>query len=126
MVKTELVEEAKKGGREFLSKLDKKGLEIRAAFWHLDFDTEEWTLVLASPLVDRSGEREMYLRMHPIWLASQDVDWTKLSAVRTDDKLVKLLDSVAHTGPGIHGKTHDRWVINGEFVGEAYIYRMNL
>lgn len=126
MVKTELVEAARIAGRDFLLRLDAARLNVVAAFWHFDFDREDWFYVIASPMVNELGATEFYTSLHPIWQEHRDLDWTKLHALRTSDKLVQILNSVGHTGPGIHGIVHERWVVKGTFVGEAYIYRMNL
>ena len=47
-------------GKELLKALDKKGVNVRTAFWRYIPEASEWRLVLAMPLVDREGPRAGY------------------------------------------------------------------
>ena len=127
MVKATLVEEAKAAGRSFLERVDKSGLDVKAALWTYREEGEYWRLVLASPLVDKAGSRDMYRKLHPIWLEQKDeLDWSLITVVGTNEPLIKLIASEVNTGDGIGGFWFSARVIESTYVDDCYIYRMNL
>ena len=126
MVKTPLVEEFKTAGRELLQKLDLSGLDVRGAFWLYRDESEDWRLVIATPLADRVGSREVYLKMYPLWHEDQKLDWSQITVLGIKDPLVRLIGNVVNTGPGIGGMVFGRNIIDGTYIEDAYIYRMNL
>jgi hypothetical protein len=126
MVKTPLVEEFKAAGREFLQKLDLTDLDVRAAFWLYRDEPDDWRLIIATPLADRIGSREVYRKLYPLWHEDQKLDWSQITVLGIDDPLVRMIGSVLKTGPGIGGTVFSRNVINGTYIEDAYIYRMNL
>ena len=126
MVKATLVEEDKTAGRKFLQRADEEALDIRAALWVYREEGEYWWLVLASPIVDQFGKQEMYSRIYQIWSKERDLDWSRITVVRTDDKLIRRISEQVHTGDEIKGFWFQGGYLTDLYVDECYIYRMNL
>src|SRR5690349_20516225 len=53
-------------GERLLRALDAEGLQVTSALWLYSSEWGEWRLVLASPLVDKQGPREVYKRVQQV------------------------------------------------------------
>ena len=54
------------GGREFLQLLKEHDIDVTAALWQYDRLSDDWDLVISSPLADKIGVREIYKKMWSI------------------------------------------------------------
>ena len=126
MVKTPLVDELKLAGRDLVESLDRSGVEIRAALWLYLEDGGDWRLVIATPLADRIGSREVYRRLYPIWRAGSKLDWSQITITGVNDRMVRLVRSAFPGGHVADGSSLSRQVIEGTYIEDAFIYRMNL
>lgn len=127
MVKTTLVEHDIEDGGRLIQALDKNGFVVQSAFWYLLPDETEWRLLIASPVVERDGPKKAYQRIQSA-LGRMDpsaaLELQNISVVSTKDPLVRLLGRALRTGPGISGIRFSRNTIDGTFVEDAYIYRL--
>jgi hypothetical protein len=127
MDKPTLVDSDMKAGEELLNKLDEAKFDVKAALWFYMEDSEEWRLILASPVVDTEGRKKAY---ETVQLQLQelngrfDLSLRNISLVSPGDKLIKLLKTTIKTGKKISHIRFTRNVINNVFIEDAYIYRL--
>jgi hypothetical protein len=127
MDKPTLVDADIKAGEALLSKLDEIEFDVKAALWFYVQDSEEWRLIIASPIVDKDGPKKAYEKVQ---LQLQglngryELSLRNISLVSPGDKLIKALESVIRTGKSISHIRFTRNVINGLFIEDAYIYRL--
>jgi len=87
MVKTSLVSADIEFGKSTLAKLDAARFPVTVAFWQYNEDDGDWTLVLGTPLYEKFGAKEAYLRLigalsteKPIHSASFPCAWRGTAA----------------------------------------------
>lgn len=123
MDKNVLVEKDIKEGERLLRALDKADIEVRAALWFYMPENERWRFLVATPLVDEKGPKEAYAAIRKVLAQSSlGISLRQISVVSPNSDLIRLLSSaVSITPPGIRFTGN---VINGVFIEDAYIYRM--
>ncbi len=128
MVGGNLSDEMIKAGEELVKRLDKSEFRVKAAFWFFQTDNEVWRLIIASPKVKDKGPRQAYKSIQEIvkQIPSQKprIELQNISVVDSSHHLVSLLKSAIKTGTGISGIRFSQNTINGEFIEDAYIYRL--
>jgi len=129
MVKTTLVETDKKAGESLIRKMDESRASVTAALWFYLSESDEWRLMLATPLVDKEGPKKVYERIQRL-LEGQDVQYDlsldNIAIVSPDDQLITLLKKAIKTEKdSLSSITFTRNVINNTFIENAYIYRMS-
>ena len=127
MVNISLVEKAIQDGRRLLSALDKKQINVMAAFWIYDSESEKWRLTLAMQIVDEKGPKESYREVQMVLSAPSaeklNLSLRDVTVVSPESELVKLLRSAIHL-EGTGGIVFEGNTINGTYIEKAYIYRM--
>ncbi|MCK5270902.1 MAG: hypothetical protein KAJ46_08960 [Sedimentisphaerales bacterium] len=127
MVNISLVEKAIQDGRRLLSALDDKQINVRAAFWIYDSESEKWRLTLAMPMVDKKGPKESYREVQTVLsdpsAEKLDISLRDVTVVSPENELVKLLRFAIHF-EGTGGIVFEGNTINGIYIEKAYIYRM--
>jgi hypothetical protein len=140
MVKTTLVESDLIEGRRLLNELrvaPKRTLfRVRAGFWFYYPESEEWRLVIGTPLVDEEGPLAAYKQLQPVLQELIDI-----SAIRSDGlslqnievisprrplvKAIKALASRPKISPGLpdvlrlSGNSP-----GGMYIQDAYVYTL--
>ncbi len=125
---TLLVQFALDDGRRFVEALHSQPeFDLNAAFWHYHSDLDRWTLIIATPIVDKAGAGAAYERiiatidaMEPPfqWLQFTDV-YAKspndplVVAARENNKPI----AIASPGRFVRGTY---W--NEFYIDEAYLY----
>ncbi|MEK6284894.1 MAG: hypothetical protein AABO57_04065 [Acidobacteriota bacterium] len=147
MVKTLLVEQDLKEGRRLLERLACKEAEVelawgkhraafvgrsdvrvRAAFWWYFPESQEWRLVIATPLVDEVGPLSAYGRVQaelsvispPLTLSLQNI-----SLISPKDERVKAFKKQLKIAPDPVGVRFTRSALNGTYIEDAYVYRLD-
>jgi hypothetical protein len=128
MDKGTLVDQAKADGARFVRALDATGFPVTAALWIFDPQAEDWRLVIATPLIEAKGPKEVYgvLRaalheLQPEVVFGLNDVWV----VSPKEPLIQLMGSLVNTGPSIVGRMFEKNVLNGVLLPDAYIYRLN-
>ena len=132
LVGDQLSQEMIDAGVSLIRALDsfKSKLTVAAAFWLLFPEAGAWRLVVAAREVSKDGPKAAYSRIRmatrlvppdDFVVATKDIAVAELKA-----PLVQLLASAIHTGPGIAGVRFTRNTINGQYIPDAYIYRLHL
>jgi hypothetical protein len=125
MVKTPLVEELKPAGQQLLQMLDPH-LDIRAAFWIFREEFNSWRLIIASPLVDEVGAPAVYMKIHPFWTKIDEFEGSEITVTGLNDPLVRLVSKAVGKREGTKGKRFGPHVVDGTYIEDSYIYRMNV
>jgi hypothetical protein len=90
-------------------------------------DSEEWRLIIASPIVDKDGPKKAYEQVQSQlqeFNGRYNLSLRNIALVSPDDKLIKALRSVVKTGKAISHIRFTKNVINGVFIEDSYIYRL--
>ena len=127
MDKPSLVDGDMKAGEALLNKLDKIEFDVEAALWFYMQDSEEWRLILASPIVDTEGTKKAYEKVQSQLQelnGRYELFLRNISLVSPSDNLIKLLKTTIKTGKNISHIRFTRNVINNVFIEDAYIYRL--
>ena len=113
-------------GKTTLSALDAAGLDVRAAFWIFDDDSQTWRFTLAEPTVDVKGTHALYESMADALVGRPDaLPLREIYVVSPDDRLVSLvLRAIATPGKAIGGITFTGNVVMGNRIPDMFIYRM--
>jgi hypothetical protein len=127
MDKPVLVEADLKAGETLLRDLDQQHLDVTAALWLYSSDSNEWRLVIASPLYDAQGPMVAYRTVQPLVESLKnrfDIALQNISMVSPSNPLIRLLGAAIQTGPEISHIRVSRNTINNQYIEDAYIYRL--
>jgi hypothetical protein len=129
MDKTTLVEKDIGDGKILIENLDRSKFKLVGALWFYYPASDEWRLLLVSPLVDTIGPRQCYTIIQSVIedLVLGDgisLGLDRVSVLSPKDKLIRLLKVAIRTGEGISTMRFTRNTINGVFIEDALIYRL--
>jgi hypothetical protein len=126
MVTAALVESAIVDGAKLILALDEEGIDVPAALWFYDSESEDWRLLIASGQLQHLGPQKAYAKIQAVLegTAIRTVKLSNVSVVSPSDPIIRALRVAIHTGPGITGIRFSRNVINSIFIEDAYIYRV--
>ena len=117
-------------GKRLIERLDESDSDVQAAFWIFFPDEKCWKLIIASESVEHDGPRQFYKR---VLEANKKADESEsvvslhdVGATDTSDTFVKLFRTAISTGDEIAGIRFLGNAINGTFIEDSYIYRINL
>src|SRR6187200_3146811 len=129
MVKELLTPDMIDVGERLLKSLDASGLPITAAMWLFDPETNDWQLKLSSPSSSTIGRREVYRKIgevrNSMGLSSDEFLLDTVGLLDSGDEILGLLRHAVKTGPAISRIRFSRNSINGHFIDDALIYRIN-
>ena len=129
MVKDLLTDTLIKAGADLTKKLDEVESPVVASFWLYLPELNTWKLVIASPLVAKHGPRRAYQDVQKalaaLWRVQSPIALNDVEVVEPNHYLVSLFRTAVSTGPTIGGIRFTRSVINGQFIHDAYIYRVS-
>jgi len=120
-----LVEQDIEDGRRLIEALGRINFRIQAALWLYDSESREWRLTIATPLVDEQGPRYAYTEIQAVLQSTMPplpLSLQNISAVSTENKLVKALKKAIRLPYGLQGIRLTRNVINSIYIEDAYIY----
>jgi len=126
MAEASLVEEDINAGSELLQALDAANLKIRAAFWYLESERDEYRLYLGSPVVDVEGPRVAYEQVQRVLRNMPQpppIQLDRINVVSPTSELPALLRTAIRTGPGIDHIRFRENTVRGTFIEDAFIYR---
>ena len=130
LVTDTLSEQMIAAGAKLVERLDALQSDVKGALWIYFPEDKAWKLILASPFVKGEGPKRYYKRIiEANKKAAVDENVISLNDIgvsNIDYKLVQLLKIAISTGDDISGIRFSRNTINGFFIDDAYIYRMNL
>jgi len=128
VVKEILTKEMIESGAELTRLLDQAQLMVSASLWLYIPESNIWRLTIASPEVRTCGPKKVYQKIQSILSQIPEeqpsVGLKDISVVENDNALISLLRIAIRTGDGISGIRFSKNTINGQFIEDAYIYRM--
>jgi hypothetical protein len=127
LVKEQLTDEMIQAGEALTRQLDRVGWPVAASLWLFEPDDNEWKLMLASPTVTGGGPKAAYDAVSKA-LSALHEHLTSLQHIRVVDPnhpIIRLLASAVSTGQTISGIRFSKNTINGRFIDDAYLYRVN-
>lgn len=127
MDKTVLVEKDIQEGKELIEALDKADFQVQAAMWFYFTDSDEWRLLIASPLVEKNGPKKAYSFIQSVLThlsPPTGISLKDISTLSPAHHPISLLRVAIRTGPGISGIRFAGNVVNNILIEDAYIYRI--
>lgn len=126
MAKTALVEPDIEDGSRLIHELDGKGFRALAALWFFLSEESEWRLLIASPIVDQEGPKKAYQMVQSVLegMSPTTLSLQNISVVSIRDPRVQLLGQAIQTGHDLTGIRFSKNTVNGVFIDDAYIYRL--
>ncbi|MFN2571352.1 MAG: hypothetical protein ABR537_07030 [Gemmatimonadales bacterium] len=129
LVKDVLTDAKIKAGADLTRRLDDAEWPVIASFWLYLPEQNSWRLVVASPVVTLSGPRKAYetiqMALGALPETRKAIALNDVEVVEPQHYLVTLLRTAINTGPTINGIRFTRTMINGQFIHDAYIYRVS-
>lgn len=117
-------------GADLLKKLDESLCNVKAAFWMYFPDEKTWKYIVASPLVKDEGPRKYYKRIidanAKIGNTENVISLNDISVSNIDNQLIQLLKFAISTGDSISNIRFSKNTVNGVFIDDTHIYRMNV
>lgn len=116
-----------KGGEKLLRQLDKKSIPVDAAMWFYYPESENWKLILSLSEVVSKGPIAVYKTIQKALDELKDMPFEldDVKAADENDSLLNLIKKAVVTGPGINGIRFSNNTINGQYIQDAYIYRLH-
>src|SRR4051812_9141471 len=102
-------------GKETVRALDAAGLDVRAAYWILDEESQSWRFVIAEATVDIAGPHAVYRKIgQALKGRTSALPLRDISVVSPNDRLVSLVRKAVSTpGDAIVGMWFSGNVIMG-------------
>ena len=130
VVREVLSEQMIDAGAKLVERLDQSQSNVQAALWLFLPEENTWEMIVISPLVKTDGPRSFYKR---ILEANKKVDESKsiislndIKVADTSNPLINVLRIAISTGSGITGIRFSKNTLNGTFIEDSYIYRINI
>ena len=128
MVKTDLTSEMISAGADLLWQLEQSKFQVVAGLWLYSADANRWRLLIASPKVRIKGPQVAYrtiqVAMRRLKGTAEAFSLGDITVVKDDDPLVRSLRKAVLTHAGVAGIRFSQNSINGHFIEDAYIYRV--
>jgi len=121
-----LTQEMITAGGTRLRTLDQATYVVRGALWLFLPEENGWRLLLALPEVRVLGPKALYKKLRSVInkLPEPIIETKDITVLEDNAPLILLLKSAISTGPGISGIRFSRNTINGQYIEDAYIYRI--
>jgi hypothetical protein len=119
--KATLVEPDIEAGAKLVKALDLHHFPLSAAFWIYSSDVDDWTMMIASPILDEHGPQWAYRRLRDASGKKPPIRLSRISLIADHDPLVALLRRAVSVQNG--GIRLTNISINGVVIEDAYLYR---
>jgi hypothetical protein len=121
MGKATLVEPDIEAGAKLVKALERNDFPLSAALWIYTSDVDEWSLLVASPLVDKYGPHLAYKDLRDASGTKSPVPLSRITLVSDQNPLIELLrGAFSVQGGGIRLTSSS---IDGVLIEDAYLYR---
>jgi hypothetical protein len=130
VVREVLSEQMIGAGAKLIERLDQSESNVQAALWLFLPEEKIWKLMIISPLVKTDGPRSFYKHILDANKKADEsesiISLNDVGVADTSIPLISLLRIAISTGGGIGGIRFSKNTINGVFIEDAYIYRINI
>ncbi|EKO3698586.1 hypothetical protein P0F40_003464 [Vibrio metschnikovii] len=128
LVNETLSEAMIKSGAQLVEQMDKDMADVKSAFWFYISEEHLWKLIFVSDKVAEEGPRKYYKRIidanKSLSKGSLQISISDIGVSTADNPIVQLLSMMINTGNSINGIRFSKNTINGHFIDDVYIYRM--
>lgn len=128
LVKESISGEMIESGRRLTEMLLEKNFDVAASFWFFVAEAGAWRMMIASSEVDKVGPLGAYEKLQILLRevngGSPGIDLIDITVLSPSAPLTVLLRSAIRTGKPIQGIRFSQGLINGQFIEDAYIYRL--
>jgi hypothetical protein len=127
MVKTILVGPDLAVGETILRALDSEGFPVTVAMWLLQKErSDDWVLVISSPLHDQLGSREPYIRLMKIISLKHSLSVSEIPIRLESNRrpLIKALRKLFGKTASVEGMRLGLQSIGGTWIDDGYVYRI--
>ena len=114
-------------GKQVTEQLKAASFPFRGTFWLYDEAADDWTLMIATDLIEKVGRKETYLQLgETIRSVRQTAAFQSLriSVISPTDPLYSALRGVFATTASVEGARLGHTVVDGVFVPDAYLYEI--
>lgn len=111
-------------GKRLVNLLIERGFDVRAAFWVRTSEDGQWTLYIASPVVDEKGVAGAHRELYGVYRSIPDA-WALLSDVKligTNDPMAKEVVDIQARFPSRMATRSRRDHLGDLAIDELYIY----
>jgi hypothetical protein len=130
VVREVLSEQMIDAGAKLVERLDQSQSNVQAALWLFLPEEKTWEMVVVSPLVRTDGPKSFYKRILEANKKAGEpesiISLNDIKVTDTSNPLINVLRIAISTGNGITGIRFSKNTINGIFVEDSYIYRINI
>ena len=130
VVREVLSEQMVDAGAKLVERLDQSESNVQAALWLFLPEEKTWKMMIISPLVKTDGPRSFYKRILEANKKAEESEFiislNDVGVADTSIPLINLLRIAISTGSGIAGIRFSKNTINGAYIEDAYIYRINM
>jgi hypothetical protein len=115
-----------KSGALLIRQLVSETIMIDAALWLYFPDVQKWKLLLSFPDLVRQGPKAANKTVQRVLSKIDDIAFSldDVAISEPDAPVLNLLRTAINTSTGISGIRFSNNVINGQFIQDAYIYRL--
>ena len=117
-------------GAKLVERLDQSQSNVQAALWLFLPEEKIWEMIVISPLVKTDGPRSFYKRILEANKRADELEpiisLNDIKVADTSNPLINVLRVAISTGSGITGIRFSKNTINGTFIEDSYIYRINI
>jgi hypothetical protein len=111
-------------GEDVLRTLDRAKFTVTVALWLLQKErSDNWKLVIGTPLYDKLGAYEAYLQANRL-LVQAGLLQVSLRLLGNRDPFVKALRKIFVKTPSVNGMQLGGQMIGDTWIDEGYIYRI--
>jgi hypothetical protein len=113
-------------GKRLTEALKVSHFPFRGVFWLYDDQSDDWQLIVVTPLVDQNGRRHAYLELTRVTtgLSGDDFKQTKITVMSPESPLFKALSGVFAQAASVEGARLRYTTVNGIVIPEAYLYEI--
>lgn len=130
VVREVLSEQMIDAGAKLVERLDQSQSNVQAALWLFLPEEKTWEMIVISPLVKTDGPRSFYKRILEANKKADEpesiISLNDIKVADTSNPLINILRIAISTGSGITGIRFSKNTINGTFIEDSYIYRINI
>jgi hypothetical protein len=127
LVKESLSGDMIAAGAELSRRLHDAGLVVSATLWLYVGETNTWRFVIGNPTVNREGSKKIYRQVRSVTslipIGQPKIDLKDITVTDSKDPLLVSLRLALKNGELGIRFTHN--FINGIFIEDSYIYRVN-
>jgi hypothetical protein len=114
------------GGKQLISQLDEDNVKVDAALWYYFDETPNWKLLISLPDVINQGPKAAYHVLQETFFKVNNLPFSleDSAVIKPNSPLLILLRHAIRTENNIVGIRFSNNMINGQFIQDAYIYRL--